>query len=271
MRKIPGEILEVNDEQDMCNNLATNLRELLDQWWNENGTDVLLECCRQATARSIWDIEETSCRTHIYNPPIISLSCRLSTADPTIVYGDPPRLVRLDPSEYDLAGPKLLAGMRVTTGKCDVHLIAFRLSPYDISWQAGTIVRHPLSIGPAIILSCLDSFKQNMLIEINRRKIQGEYQDVEVQTVWDLENIPRYGHGKNSMFWWRKEKQPQEQEIMTTSTILEMRDYIGDLISAHGIRVEEYKWATKVTAAEVNRDIGRVMEEIWKGLVDQHL
>ncbi|CAE6442610.1 unnamed protein product [Rhizoctonia solani] len=110
---------------------------------------------------------------------------------------------------------------------------------------------------------CLDSFKQNMVVRINYGTKQNTLQELISNP--NLENIPRYKRTQNRIFRWFKSK--QDQERLTTVTIIKMQKYLGHLIRAHSIRVEQYKWATKAMATDVARDIRTVMNEIWGNLI----
>jgi hypothetical protein len=48
------------------------------------------------------------------------------------------------------------------------------------------------------------------------------------------------------------------------SSIKDIEDYINKLIHAHSGRVEQYKLWLKCNASEVERDIRRVMDDIWE-------
>ncbi|CUA71495.1 hypothetical protein RSOLAG22IIIB_09623 [Rhizoctonia solani] len=84
--------------------------------------------------------------------------------------------------------------------------------------------------------TCLNSFKENMVIQVNYGMMdtpQG------MTSKSNPEDIPRHKRAYNTVFPWRKTK--QQQERMTTVTILEVQKYLVHLIHAHSVRVEQYK------------------------------
>ncbi|KEP44981.1 hypothetical protein V565_336380 [Rhizoctonia solani 123E] len=113
----------------------------------------------------------------------------------------------------------------------------------------------------------LNSFGQNIVIEI----VYGAtvQQDTPEGTTpkADLKDIPRYRRARNSIFRWRKAKQEQEQR-MRPASIIGMQKYLVYLIRAHSIRVEQYKWATKAIATDVAEDIRGAMDEVWGKLIE---
>ncbi|CAE7084550.1 unnamed protein product [Rhizoctonia solani] len=172
IRSIPREILEISDEQDMRNRLATNLWDLVDRWWRADRTRLIFKCCRQVTKRSIWDVDKGSYDAPV-RVPMISLICRLPTPGLVVARGYPPRLVRLDPSKSGPNGPRLPFGMRATRGECDVHLSICQFDPLVLCGKAGaTLVPRAKEIHYDLVRTCLDSFEQNMNIEINQGKLQ---------------------------------------------------------------------------------------------------
>ncbi|KAL5633630.1 hypothetical protein ACGC1H_003944 [Rhizoctonia solani] len=115
----------------------------------------------------------------------------------------------------------------------------------------------------------LDSFKQNMAIQILYGATVQQDTPQETTPNSNLDDIPRYWRPHRTIFQrlphrtifqWRKSG-------MTPATIIEMQKYLLHLIRAHSIRVEQYKWATKAIATDVASDIRRATNEIWGELV----
>ncbi|CAE6531656.1 unnamed protein product [Rhizoctonia solani] len=164
--------------------------------------------------------------------------------------------------------------------------VAVQLSPHEQFTELSTAVNLPLAcllveyvkltIQPNLqpILSpeeidtkftdtCLYSFKQNMTIRINYGTTDVPQEGTSNS---NPEDIPQYRRAQNTVLPWQKPKQEQGP-VMTTVTILQMQEYLIDLIRAHSVRVEQYKWATRAVADEVARDIKSAMDDIWKRLL----
>ncbi|CAE7087634.1 unnamed protein product [Rhizoctonia solani] len=263
IRKIPREILEEKDEQDMHDHLAANLRDLLDQLWNERRTDVTLKrhMYLQIATRSIWDVAKDSFDDARLSDHVAYLSCRLLTPGPIFVRGDPPHFVRLDPTVSELQVPRLPVGMRATQGECDVYLSRYCFSPYDLSRKVGATIYNPRDVYRSLTCTCLDSFERNMDIEIDEKQLQGAFEET-------TPNNPQYIRAQGSIFRRLKGKPTQKREIMTTITIERMQGYIGRLIRLHSTRVEKYNLTATYGSERVFRDIRRAMDEIWKSLAE---
>ncbi|CAE7087654.1 unnamed protein product [Rhizoctonia solani] len=164
-------------------------------------------------------------------------------------------------------------GTRATRSRYDFHPGAYHSQEGYNYWESYDFIHITRSITVpqhsklynGLMFASLDSVTHLMVIKTNR----GTLPTGDQETILNLESIPRAGRARRSIFRWRKGKkiQQQEQETMTASTIEGMRNYIGDLISDHSTRVEEYRWATKAGAFEVYDDISEAIDEIWKSLV----
>ncbi|CAE6464241.1 unnamed protein product [Rhizoctonia solani] len=131
-------------------------------------------------------------------------------------------------------------------------------------------IQHSLGsqISEWLRVNYVSAFRQDMSIKINhmilRDKVLAECFE---QLSPNLGNVPQRAEGSRTLSRWRK-KSKNKGQTTTESTIIDLQRYLGCLIQAHSIRVEEYKWATKAKATDVAHDIVTTMNEIWGSMLE---
>ncbi|CUA71496.1 hypothetical protein RSOLAG22IIIB_09624 [Rhizoctonia solani] len=246
----------------LLNKIDSSIQYLLETHLEAERALRLFTAYNYPMIRDIWDIPIRGFFPS-FSPKFDDIFIEIRSAELERV-SDPASVRGIHPTTYWGSRPLAICITEEPQKMLGLDSVAVQLSPHEQFTELSTApILSPEEIDTKFTDTCLYSFKQNMTIRINYGTTDVPQEGTSNS---NPEDIPQYRRAQNTVLPWQKPKQEQGP-VMTTVTILQMQEYLIDLIRAHSVRVEQYKWATRAVADEVARDIKSAMDDIWKRLL----